>query len=132
MRKMFMAALVLFLTAGCGNSQEQALKIHRSLAFVLGCSTDSQFPTDQRCLYPKDGCESKGQCYVSSTVILSQDPGGPRCGCDGSGVEMFYKQGSVRVHADGSIGPIPLYGARPYIGLGPMCPSRTAPNKAPS
>jgi hypothetical protein len=125
MRQMLVAGLVLCLTAACGSSQEQALRIHRSLAFVLGCSTDSQCPTNQRCLFPTVGCESKGQCFVSSTVIPSQDPGGPRCGCDGNGVEMFVKAASV--HMDG---PIPLYGARPIMGMLPMCPGRATPNKA--
>jgi hypothetical protein len=131
MREMLVAGLVFCLTAACGNSQEQALRIHRSLAFVLGCSTDSQCPTDQRCLFPEAGCDSKGQCFVSSTMIPSQDPGGPRCGCDGNGVEMFLKPASLQTNPDGSMGPIPLYGARPFTGLGPMCPSRAAPNQGP-
>jgi hypothetical protein len=130
MREMSIAGLVLCLAAGCGNSQEQAVKIHRSLAFVLGCSTDSQCPADQRCLFPNPGCDSKGKCFVSSTMVPSRDPGGPRCGCDGNGVEMFLKAASVHTNSNGTIGPIPLYGARPYNGMGPMCPDRATPNKA--
>jgi hypothetical protein len=89
-------ALVLCLTAACGNTHAQIAKTGTSKTqgsqAALSCTKDAECASGQRCGFTS-GCPSKGKCIVASKAGHCIDPGG-RCGCDGRPVDIFCEVGS--------------------------------------
>jgi hypothetical protein len=105
-------ALVLWLVAACGNSQEQALPTAtsktRASHEAVSCTKDAQCPSGHRCGFTF-GCESKGKCIVPSGKPSCINPGG-RCGCDGRPVEILCAVGLPSEYTSvpaNAVGPCP-------------------------
>ena len=105
-------ALVLCLTAACGNTHAQIAKTGTSKTqgsqAALSCTKDAECASGQRCGFTS-GCPSKGKCIVASKVGHCIDPGG-RCGCDGRPFDIFCAVGSRTEYASAptnGVGPCP-------------------------